>query len=94
MTPDICYDTLDIVHINDVMHALFSSGRLDYYYYHTYIYMQLLEIHLNGHNLVSFEATISSFFMVIDLNDTYRIMMTLMMKMMMMIMIKIQNGQN
>ena len=65
-----------------------------------YIHTQLLEIHLNGHNFVSFEATISRFFMVIDLNDTYKMMMTLMMMIMIMMMlimimlIKIQNGQN
>ena len=35
-----------------------------------------------GHNSGNFEATISRFCMVIDLNDTYRIMM----------MMKIQNG--
>ena len=65
------------------MHTLFSTGRHDHYYYY---YTQLLELCLNGHNLVSFEATISRFFMVIDLNDTYRMMMTLMM-------MKIQIGQ-
>ena len=78
------------------MHTLFSNGRRDYYY-HTYIYTQLLEIRLNGYNFVSFEATISRFFMVIDLNDTYKMMMTLMMIMIMLMMImliKIQNGQN
>ena len=68
----------------------------------TTTYTQLLEIWLNGHNLVNFEATISRFFMVIDLNDTYGMIMTLMMIIIMMIMmmlmmimsIKIQNGQN
>ena len=32
-------------------------------------YTQLLEIRLNGHNFVSFEATISRFFMVTDDDD-------------------------
>ena len=58
------------------MHTLFSGGRRDYYYHiyiyiYIYIYTQLLEIRLNGHNFVSFEATISIFFVVIDLNETY-----------------------
>ena len=34
---------------------------------HTYIYTQLLEIRLNGHNLVSFEATI------VRINNAYPI---------------------
>ena len=41
----------------------------------------------NGHNSANFEATFSRFCMVIDLNDTYRLMMTMMM-------IKTQNGHN
>ena len=79
------------------MHTLFLTGR---HHIYIYIYTQLLEVCLNGHNLVSFEATMSRFFMVIDLNDTYRMMMTLMMMMMMIMilmmimMMKIQNGQN
>ena len=39
----------------------------------------------NGHNLANFEVTTSWFGLVIDLNDTYRIMMTMM---------KTQNGHN
>ena len=38
----------------------------------------------NSHNSANFEATVPRFFMVIDLNDTYRMMM----------MMKIQNGHN
>ena len=52
-----------------------------------YIYTQLLEIRLNGHNFVSFEATISRFFMVIDLNDTYKMMMMTLMMIIIMLMI-------
>ena len=60
------------------MHTLFLGGRHDHILL-SYIYTQLLEVCLNGHNLVSFEATMSRFFMVIDLNDTYRMMIPLMM---------------
>ena len=35
----------------------------------------------NGHNSANFEATISRFYMVIDLNDTYRVMMMMIMTM-------------
>ena len=46
----------------------------------------------NGHNLSNFEATTSRLCMVIDLNDTYKMMMTMtMIKMMMM---KTQNGHS
>ena len=51
----------------------------------------------NDDNLASFEVTTSRFCMVIDLNDTYRMMMTIMimMKMIMIIMMMdIQNGHN
>ena len=37
----------------------------------------------NGHNLVNFEATTSRFCIVIDLSDTYRIMMMMMIMMLM-----------
>ena len=53
----------------------------------------IFEKSLNGHNLTNFEATTSRFCMVIDLNKTYRMMRTIMMKMME-IMMKTQNGHN
>ena len=44
----------------------------------------IFEKSLNGHNSANFEATTSRFFMVIDLNETYMMMMITMMMMMMM----------
>ena len=46
----------------------------------------IFEKSLNGHNSVNFEATTSRFCMVIDLNETYMMMMTTMMMMTMMMM--------
>ena len=51
----------------------------------------------NGHNSANFEATTSRFFMVIDLNDTYGMMMTMMLMILMMsisMMMKTQNSHN
>ena len=52
--------------------------------------MIIFEKSLNGHNSANFEATTSRFCIVIDLNITYRMMITMMMIMMM----KTQNGHN
>ena len=46
----------------------------------------------NDHNSASFEVTTSRFFMVIDLNDTYRMMIIMML--MMIMMKKTQNSHN
>ena len=52
----------------------------------------------NDHNSDNFEATFSRFYMVIDLNDTYKMMMmmttTLISMMMIIMMMKIQNCHN
>ena len=53
--------------------------------------MIIFEKSLNGHNLANFEATNSRFYMVINLNETYRMMMMMMMMIMMM---KTPNGHN
>ena len=50
----------------------------------------IFEKSLNGHNSANFKATASRFCMVIDLNETYRMMMMIMMIMMM----RTQNGNN
>ena len=67
------------------MHTLFSTGRHDYYYYfyyHMLLYAVMIMMMMimmtetqNGHNSANFEGTTFGFCMVIDIKDTYRMMM-------------------
>ena len=61
----------------------------------TFKMMMMMKIQ-NDHNSANFEATTSRFCMVIDLNDTYEMMliMMLMIIMMMIMIMKTQNGHN